>query len=199
MEKHLFNLKMSAKMLERQSKKCEKNEKKERLNIKKDIQKGRPENARIHAENAIREKNQAMNFLRLSARVDAVAQRVQTAVAMQKVTAGMKGVVKGMDRAMASMNLVQMTQLMDKFEKQFEDLDVQVDVMDQAMSSTSVMSTPQGEVEGLMQQVADEHGLEMDLELGDAVVASGAPTESVVQVQQDDLTQRLARLRGSVP
>jgi hypothetical protein len=61
-----------------------------------------------------------MNFLRLSARVDAVSQRVQTAVAMQKVTMGMKGVVKGMDRAMSSMNLVQMTQLMDKFEKQFE-------------------------------------------------------------------------------
>jgi charged multivesicular body protein 1 len=80
-----------------------------------------------------------------------------------------------------------------------QDLDVQVDVMDQAMSSTSVMSTPLGEVEGLMQQVADEHGLEMDLELGDAAVATGAPTESVVQVQQDDLTQRLARLRGSVP
>ena len=38
-----------------------------------------PENARIHAENAIREKNQAVNFLRLSARVDAVSQRVQTA------------------------------------------------------------------------------------------------------------------------
>ena len=58
----------------------------------------------------------------------------------------------------ASMNLVQMTQLMDKFESQFEDLDVQISVMDQAMSSTSVQSTPEGEVNSLMQEVADEHG-----------------------------------------
>ena len=56
------------------------------------------------------------------------------------------------------MNLVQMTQLMDKFESQFEDLDVQISVMDQAMSSTSVQSTPESEVNSLMQEVADEHG-----------------------------------------
>lgn len=41
--------------------------------------------ARIHAENAIRQKNQAISFLRMSARVDAVAARVQTAVTMGKV------------------------------------------------------------------------------------------------------------------
>lgn len=41
--------------------------------------------ARIHAENAIRQKTQAVNYLRMSARVDAVAARVQTAVTMNQV------------------------------------------------------------------------------------------------------------------
>lgn len=50
------------------------------------IQKGNTEVARIHAENAIRQKNQGINFLRMSARVDAVAARVQTAVTMGKVS-----------------------------------------------------------------------------------------------------------------
>ena len=49
------------------------------------IQKGNTEVARIHAENAIRQKNQSVNFLRMSARVDAVAARVQTAVTMNQV------------------------------------------------------------------------------------------------------------------
>jgi charged multivesicular body protein 1 len=40
---------------------------------KKAIQKGNTEVARIHAENAIRQKSQALNYLRMSARVDAVA------------------------------------------------------------------------------------------------------------------------------
>ncbi|MEQ2182480.1 hypothetical protein GOODEAATRI_022727, partial [Goodea atripinnis] len=47
--------------------------------------KGNMEVARIHAENAIRQKNQSVNFLRMSARVDAVAARVQTAVTMNQV------------------------------------------------------------------------------------------------------------------
>jgi hypothetical protein len=41
--------------------------------------------ARIYAENAIRQKNQALNFLKMASRIDAVCQRVQTAVSMQHV------------------------------------------------------------------------------------------------------------------
>ena len=44
------------------------------------------EGARIHAENAIRQKNQGLNYLRMSARVDAVASRVQTALTTRRVS-----------------------------------------------------------------------------------------------------------------
>ena len=43
------------------------------------------EGARIHGENSIRQKNQALNYRRMSARVDAVSARVQTAVTMKQV------------------------------------------------------------------------------------------------------------------
>lgn len=49
------------------------------------LQKGNIEGARIHGENAIRQKNQALNFRRMSSRVDAVSSRVQTAVQMRNV------------------------------------------------------------------------------------------------------------------
>lgn len=91
--------------MERNSKKCEKEEKVEKAKIKRAIQKGNMEGARIHAENAIRQHNQALNYLRMSARVDAVASRVQTALTTRKVTQSMAGVVKAMDAAMKSMNL----------------------------------------------------------------------------------------------
>ncbi len=58
MEKHLFNLKFASKQLLRDSKKAEKEEKAEKLKLKKAIEKGNMEVARIHAENAIRQKNQ---------------------------------------------------------------------------------------------------------------------------------------------
>ena len=50
------------------------------------IQQQNTEGARIYASNAIRKKNEALNLLRLSSRIDAVASRIQTAVTMQKVT-----------------------------------------------------------------------------------------------------------------
>lgn len=69
------------------------------------LQQGNNDGARIYASNAIRKKSEALNLLRLSSRIDAVASRVETAVTMRQVTGNMTSVVKGMDRAMDSMNL----------------------------------------------------------------------------------------------
>lgn len=69
------------------------------------LQQGNNEGARIYASNAIRKKTEALNFLRLSSRIDAVASRVETAVTMRQVTGNMMSVVKGMDKAMDTMNL----------------------------------------------------------------------------------------------
>nr|CAD7426253.1 unnamed protein product [Timema monikensis] len=144
--------------LERNAKKSEKEERVEKTKCKKAIQKGNTEGARIHAENAIRQKNQSLNYLRMSARVDAVASRVQSAVTTRRVTQSMAGVVKAMDAAMKSMNLEKISSLMDKFESQFEDLDVQSSYMENAMSQTTTTTVPLNEVDSLMHQVADEAG-----------------------------------------
>jgi charged multivesicular body protein 1 len=62
--------------------------------------------ARIYAENAIREKTQALNFIRMSSRVDAVAARLETAIRMQQVSAAMGQTVKGMSNVMKSMDVI---------------------------------------------------------------------------------------------
>ncbi|XP_044751155.1 charged multivesicular body protein 1b [Coccinella septempunctata] len=194
MEKHLFNLKFAVKELERSSKRCEKEEKQEKAKTKQAIQKGNMDVARIHAENAIRQKNQSLNYLKMSARVDAVASKVQSAVMTRKVTNSMAGVVKAMDAAMKSMNLEKISSVMDKFEQQFEDLGVQSDVLENTMSQTTTTLVPTNDVDALMQQVADEAGLELNMELPEGPQSSVASTTQVSQ-EQDELTQRLAKLR----
>jgi len=194
MENQLFNMKFAVKELERSSKRCDKEEKAEKLKTKKAIQKNNMEVARIHAENAIRQKNQSLNYLRMAARVDAVVSRVQTAITTRKVTTSMAGVVRSMESAMKSLNLEKISGLMDKFEKQFEDLDVQSSYMENAMSQTTTTSVPQNDVEHLMQAVADEAGLELNMDLPRGETESIASTTQVNQ-EQDELTSRLARLR----
>lgn len=75
------------------------------------MQKGNTDGARIYAQNAIRKKTEGLNLLRLASRIDAVASRVETAVTMRSVTNSMAGVVKGMDKAMESMNLERVRRL----------------------------------------------------------------------------------------
>ncbi|KAI8519564.1 Charged multivesicular body protein 1b [Branchiostoma belcheri] len=188
MEKHLFNLKFAAKDLQRNAKKCDEMEKEEKNKLKKAIQKNNMEGARIHAENSIRQHNQSLNYLRMSSRIDAVAQRVQTAVTMKKVTQDMAGVVKSMESAMRSMNLEKVTALMDKFERQFEDLDVQSAQMEDAMSGTTTLNVPTDQVDHLMRQVADEAGLELNMELPQGQTSTiGTPSNA--SEQQDELSQ----------
>merc|ERR1711931_477552 len=191
LENTLFNLKFSAKSLVRESKKCEKAEKEEKAKLKKAIQKGNTEGARIYAENAIRNKNQAINFLRLSSRVDAVASRVQTAVSMQRVTKDMTQVVRSMESALKSMNLEQIATMLDRFEKSFENLDVQSQVMEDTVGGVTAQSVPEGDVQQLMMQTADEAGLELDMDLPQAGTTQVA---TAVPAGEDDLSQRLAAL-----
>ena len=49
------------------------------------IEKGNQDIARIHAENAIRQKTQSLNFLRMASRMDAICQRMQSAQNMKTV------------------------------------------------------------------------------------------------------------------
>jgi len=189
----MFNMKFSAKQFTKMSLKCEKNERAQKLKLKQAIEKGNVEGARIYAQNAIREKNQALNYLRLSSRIDAVGARVEAAVRMKAVTNSMAGIVKGLDVAMQSMDMTKITAVMDKFEKQFEDLDVQTEYIEGAMSQSTSLSTPADQVDLLIQQVADEHGLEISGQLGTAVPsnATGNPL-----AEQDELSSRLAKLKS---
>lgn len=54
--------------------------------------------------------------------------RIQSAVAMKGVTRNMGQVVKSLDSALNSMDLQKVSAVMDKFESQFEDLDVRTSV-----------------------------------------------------------------------
>ncbi|CDS35530.1 expressed protein [Echinococcus multilocularis] len=195
LEDQLFDLKFTSKQLLGFSKKCEKEEKDAKAQLKKSIQAGNMDCSRIYAENAIRKKNEALNYMRMSSRIDAVAARVQTAVTTQSVTASMRNVVNGMNAAMKSMNLEKVSNLMDQFEKEFESLDVQSQVMEGTMNNTTSLNAPSNEVDSLMRQTADEAGIELDLNLPSGVTSTiGAPTTSV-PAEEQELSERLARLR----
>mmetsp|Transcript_1335 Transcript_1335/g.3079 ORF Transcript_1335/g.3079 Transcript_1335/m.3079 type:complete len:207 (-) Transcript_1335:1122-1742(-) len=200
LEDEMVNLRIVSKQMQRSSKKCEKNEKAALQKLKKAIQQGNHEGARIYGQDAIREKNQALNHLRMASRIDACSSRIETAVRMGQVTDGMKGVVKGMDKGLASMNIEKISALMDKFEQQFEDLDVKTQYMEGTMNATTATSTPAEQVDTLIEQVADANNLELGEAFSEAgPVGKKTPTAKESTEEKpiaDDLEARLANLRN---
>jgi charged multivesicular body protein 1 len=84
---------------------------------------------------------------------------------------------------------------MDKFEKQFEDLDVAAGYYENATSSATAVGTPQEDVDRLMSQVADEAGVELNQNLEAATPAKAVkagPTEE----EENGLGERLRALRS---
>ncbi|KAJ1946461.1 hypothetical protein GGF37_001148 [Kickxella alabastrina] len=175
-------------MLSRQAKRCQKEENKELEKLKKAISAGGTEEARIYASNAIRKKSERLNITKMASRVDAVASRVQTALTMQQVVRSMGITVVSMEKAAQSMNLEQISAVMDKFEQQFEDLDVQTGYMEGAIGGTTALDMPQDEVDMLIQRTADQDGLELNAELANIQAPQYLPDEA-------ELSERLAKLR----
>jgi len=119
---------------------------------------------------------------------------------MRQVTGNMTSVVKGMDKAMDSMNLERISLVMDKFETQFSDLDVQTSYMEDAMSSTTAVSTPQDQIDALLRQTAEEANIELQHDLASKEMPTGIAAAAMGEkdgVGEEDgkLAERLRALR----
>lgn len=194
----IFELKFTSKQLVRQSAKAAKEEKAEKLKVKKAIEKGNIDGAKIYAQNAIRKKTEQLNYLRLASRLDAVIARLDQQSKMQQISRNMGSIVKSLDKALAANKLEQVAATMDQFEKQFDNLDIQSDFIESTMNNQAVQMTPEEDVNMLLQQVADEHNLEVSLEMpgASAAHAVAAPQQQQAVDPSSDLTARLAGLRG---
>jgi len=84
---------------------------------------------------------------------------------------------------------------MDRFETQFEDLDVATGYYENATSSATAVGTPQEDVDRLMNQVADEAGVELNQEMAGATPAQTIKT-GPTEVEEDGLGERLRALRN---
>ena len=93
----------------------------------------------------------------------------------------------------------QIAKVMDGFEKSFEDVDVRSEYIEQAINSSTSAAMPEEDVENLLQQVADEHGLEfrskMNQATPSAVPVAQQQVASLPEAEEDKLADKLRRLR----
>lgn len=114
-----------------------------------------------------------------------------------KVSKSMSSVVEGLNHALEANQMEKVSMIMDKFEVQVENLSVQTSYMESSMMNSATLTTPADQVSELMQQVADEHGLELGSQLN--AVSSEFMSPLQKKDSTDPLSERLAKLRNTVP
>lgn len=191
----IFDMKFTARSLNRLSTKATSSIASEKVKLRKALEKGNTDGARIHAENAIRHQSQSLTYLRLASRVEAVASKLEGAAQMATVTASMAQVTSGLGAALDTMDVHSIAGVMDTFERQMEDLDVQAGFVGETMADATSGGVAAGaDVDALMAQVAEEHNLKVADRLTEGIVPVGGG--AAVSTAAADEEKRAASLEA---
>lgn len=157
----IFEFKMQAKDLAKQAKKSEREKDAMYEKVKNAIAENKPEKAKLYATDAIRKKNEATKYELLSYKLEAVHSKLKSAYQTQKLNENMSKMVGSMSGALKSMDLIKISENMAQFEKIFDDLDANAQLMDKAMDNIDAGSYQDRDVSNLIMQVAKQNNIEM--------------------------------------
>ena len=180
----LFNMRLSSKQMVKESQRAAKEERAEKEKAKKCLEKGLVDTARIHAENAIRKKNDSLNFLRFSSKLDAVASKIQTATRTEQMTREFGRMLPQLDNVLRHMNVENVSQTMGQFETMFENLEVSSQYVSDSLQSSTAVAAPRTEVDGLLAQIASEHNIEVQEQLGEVPLAVPVGAQTVPRQEE---------------
>ena len=180
----MFEFKMMAKSMSKESANAEKQSKSLVEKVKKCIAKGDYEQAKVAASDAIRQKNMVRRYRVLSSKIDTVAQRLKTAYQNQRLTEQMQNLTQQLLGAGNVMDIVKMTETMSNFEKLFDDLDVNSNMMDQVFDNVSAGTVNENEVNQLIGQIAQQNGMHLSeefegVQMGEANNVEQQPAQQV--------------------
>lgn len=187
-------LKKSQRELEREKTTLERQEKKLMADIKKTAKEGQMESVKIMAKDLVRTRKHKQKMMMMKTQIQAVSLKIQTLKSVSTMADAMKGVTKAMIRMNKQMNIPQMKQIMDEFEKQAEIMDMKQEVMDDAIDEAMDDGEEEEQTEMEVSKVMDELGLTMAGEIPQAPT-NADPQAATMEADDVDLQARLDALR----
>jgi charged multivesicular body protein 1 len=122
--------------------------------------------SRIHAENAIRKKNDSLNFLLFSSKLDATASQIQTASRTETITWEFSHLLPQLEDVMRNMNIENVGHT-SEFERLYDDILVATKYVCDSLESSTSVSAPRTFVDELLSQIASEHNIEVQAQNGE--------------------------------
>nr|CAH7745411.1 unnamed protein product [Callosobruchus chinensis] len=165
--------------LDREKQKMEQQEKKIIIDIKKLAKEGQMDAVKIMARDLVRTRRYVKKFMLMRANIQAVSLKIQTLRSQNAMAQAMKGVTRAMASMNRQLNLPQIQRILQEFEKQSEIMDMKEEVMNDAIDDAMEGDEDEEESDAIVNQVLDELGLQLGDTLsglpaaGNALPASG--------------------------
>lgn len=195
----IFELKYMCRQLNQNTKKCEQEEIAQKKKAKIALEKGNMDGAKIHASNAIRKKNEALNYLRLASKLDAVIARLDQQSTLAQVDASAVGITKNINRLLNKVSAGKMSNNMDEFNKALGELDTATASMEQSMHQQAGSLDDKEAASELLQQLADENNMQLKVDVPGALeMAPQRGEQESARSQHDDLQAQLDALRANI-
>ncbi|EUD67885.1 hypothetical protein C922_01497 [Plasmodium inui San Antonio 1] len=188
-EDHIFRLKLKTKELEKLSNRSELEEKKLITDVKKAIQAGKIDIARLYAEKCIRKKNEKINYLNLSNKLDVLVSRLEGAHRCASLVKDVSMMIPLIQKINTETNAVKIGNDVMKLENIFDEISISSDLINDTVQTSSAISAPTEEVDELISKIADEHAIKLDGQLG--------PVNSINKVKQNFLSFVKGKARGT--
>ncbi|XP_064627906.1 charged multivesicular body protein 2a-like [Lineus longissimus] len=192
--------------LDRERQNMERNEKKIIADIKKLAKQGQMDAVKIMAKDLVRTRRYVKKFILMRANIQAVSLKIQTLKSQNSMAQAMKGVTKAMQTMNKQLKLPEIQKIMMEFEKQSEMMDMKEEMMNDAIDDVMGDEDDEEESDAIVGQVLDELGLQLgdelaglpqtDRSLGPAKTAAKQPQAAGVTSDADlDLEARLNDLK----
>merc|ERR1719410_1420963 len=136
---------------------------------------GQMDAVKIMAKDLVRTRKYVKKFLLMRANIQAVSLKIQTLKSQNSMAQAMKGVTKAMMSMNKQMKLPEIQKIMQEFEKQSEIMDMKEEMMSDVIDDALGDEDDEEESDAIVSQVLDELGLQM----GDQLSGVNAPSGSI--------------------
>jgi charged multivesicular body protein 2A len=159
--------------------------------IRAEAKKNNLASVRILAKDLVRNKKYITKFMLMRSHLQAVSLRVQSVKSAEAMSRSLKATTAVMQKINASLDLPELTKVLEDFQKETENLGVTEDVMGDAIDGVLREAGDAEEEETLVAEVLDEVGIDFKQLL------AGAPKDSLVKEKQKLVPISVAAAGGS--
>ena len=159
----VFEFRQMAKQMDRQADKSKNTQDFYTKKVKQAIEQNNPTLAKQYGEQALRARKDVNRYRTLGSKLNGISSKLQAAYKNHQLTSQMASMVNKLSGV--NLNAVGAVETLEKFEKMFDNIDVNTKMMDDVLDNIGVGTVNEQEVNELLAQCAEGQANKIDMQM----------------------------------